>query len=378
MLPSSSGRVSRRHSKIESNLPPNEPIRWHYGKSWEDFDSYLKKLNNQGWIPDYVWITTLTSFWWQAVPLVANKVKNLLERPTVVLSGNYAVLETQHAAQFCPNLDIVVEDHFDLTPWKANFSLYEDHRLKFRALDLRSPQILDEIEDALNHGTSHFVFFNENLFDDFDANLEPILEEVIERDYDLRFHGICGVQTQDFPLSHAKLLAKAGFSEIHFEPALDDEGMVHEYQYREVMQACEMAGFVSQRGAGWESRGHYYFSGFLWIGQPDDVLDKLVWNALKLLQLTGMVIPKPYSPTPGTKDYQILLSESGWIEPQDISPHRLRFAEFNEIEKSDYEDLYRMTAFLNRKVRGHTFDFLGDTYLARIMRESLIGRRWDI
>jgi hypothetical protein len=207
--------------------------------------------------------------------------------------------------------------------------------------------------------------------------LKPILEEVVNKNWDVRFHGICGIQTRNFPLDHAQLLADAHFSALHFEPATNADGTVDEPLYRAVMQACEQAGFVSRRGAGWESRSHY-FSGFLWIGRPNDELDKLVWNALKLLQLVGMVIPKPYSPTPGTDDYALLTSQVDWIEPEDISPHRLPFAGLNGIDKHDYADLYRMTAFLNRKVRDRTFDFLGNTYLAQVIRESLAGRRWDV
>jgi hypothetical protein len=377
MVPSPKGRVGRRQSRIEDDLPPGEPTRWHFGQSWEAFDAYLEELARCNWVPDSVWVTTLTSFWWQAISLVANRAKNKLKRPTVVLYGNYPVLETQHAAQFCPNVDVVVQDRLDLSHWSADFSLYGDRKLRFCALDLRSPDPLDEIARALKRGTAHFVFFNDNLFEDFDARLKPVLQEVIDQKWKLWFHGICGVEARDFPIDHVQLLADAHFSELHFEPALDEDGTVDEPLYRAVMRACERAGFVSQRGGGWESRS-YDFSGFLWIGRPDDDLDKLVWNALKILQLVGMVIPKPYSPTPGSDEYALLSSQVGRIEPENVSPHRLPFAGLNGMERSDYQDFYRMTAFLNMKVRAHTFDFLGDTYLAKVIRESLTGRRWDI
>jgi hypothetical protein len=385
MLPSPKGTVPQRKSKLEDDLTPDEPIRWQFGQPWDRFDAYLDRLVSFNWTPDSVWITTLTSFWWQAVPLVANRIKNKLGRPAVVLYGNYPTLETAHAAQFCPDVDVIVQGHADLTSCSANFSLYGDRKLNFCALDLHSPDPLAEIACALDRGTTHFCFFNENLFESFDTHLKPILEEVVNRRWDLRFHGICGVQTQDFPLDHAQLLADAHFSELHFELALGKDGTVDEPLYRAVMRACEGAGFVTPRGAGWESRG-YYFSGFLWVGRPKDDLDKLVWNALKLLQLVGMVIPKPYSPTPGTNDYDLLALrrtqdnsfQVDRLEPENLSPHRLPFAGLNGLEKGDYEDLYRMTAFLNRKVRAHTFDFLGETFLAKVIRESLAGRRWDL
>jgi hypothetical protein len=326
-----------------------------------------------------VWITTLASFWWQTVPLVANRVKNKLRRPPIVLCGNYPAFETKHAVQFCPNVDMVIQDHsdLDLVPWSADFSLYGGRKLGFCALDLRSPNLLDEIECALGRGTSHFVFFNESLFADFDTRLKVILQEVVQRRWKLQFHGICGVEIRQFPTEDTQLLADAHFSELHFEPALDEDGVVDEPLYRRVIQACEKARLVSGRGAGWESRLNS-FSGFLWIGRPNDDLDKLVWNALKLLQLVGMVIPKPYSPTPGTDDYSLLLSQIGQVEPEDVSPHRLSFAGLNGIDRNDYEDLYRMTAFLNSRVRGSTFDFLGNTFLAEVVRESLAGRRWAV
>jgi hypothetical protein len=377
MLPTPKGIVPRRQSKIDDDLPPGEPIRWHFGQPWEGFDTYLDKLVNRNWIPDSVWVTTLTSFWWQAVPLVADRVKNKLRRPAVVLYGNYPVLETIHAAQFCPNIDVVIKEYADLTPWSADFSLYGDQKPGFSALDLRSPCTVDEICHKYESGISHFVFFNDNLFESFDSRLRPILEDVVNQKWDLRFHGICGVQTRDFPLDHAQLLADAHFTELHFEQAFSPDGALDESLYRAVMQACEHAGFVSRRGAGWESRSRY-LSAFLWIGRPEDDLDRLVWNALKLLQLVGMVIPKPYSPTPGTDDYARVIAQVDWIEPEDVSPHRLPFAGLNGINRADYEDFYRMTAFLNNKVRGHTFDFLGDTYLAKVIRDSLTGRRWDI
>lgn len=144
------------------------------------------------------------------------------------------------------------------------------------------------------------------------------------------------------------------------------------------MQACERAGFASPRGGGWDSGSRRDLSGFMWVGRPDDNVEKLVWNALKLLQLTGMVIPKPYSPTPGSNDYALLKSQAGWLEPEDISPHHLPFSGWNGVEASDYEDIYRMTAFLNHRVRSHTFDFFGNTYLATVIRQSLAGQRWAL
>ena len=378
LLPNSKGNVPRRHSKIEENLDPSELTRWQFGVPWEKFDEYLDLLNNDKWIPDFVWITTLTSFWWQTIPLVADRVKNKLNRPLVVLYGNYAVLETDHAARTCFNIDIIVKEHINLSPWKTDFTLYGNQNIRFCALDMRSADPVSEIAYSVNRGITHFVFFNENLFSNFDNCLRPILTEIAKKDWDIRIHGICGVQIEDFPIEQAELLIDSHIDELHFDPYYKDNGGLDEFSFIEVMNACERVGYVSKRGSGWESTNRYSLSAFLWIGRRYENLEELVWNMLKLHQLVGMVIPKPFSPLPGSKDYKILMDKLGNVEPEDISPHRLPLSVINGISRNEYKDLYRLSALLNYKVRNRTFDFLGNSFLAREIRESIKLRRWDI
>jgi len=143
------------------------------------------------------------------------------------------------------------------------------------------------------------------------------------------------------------------------------------------MASFKRINIVSRRGGGWESRSHN-ISGFMWVGKPNDDINIMVWNALKLLQITGMVIPKPYTPLPNSEDYILLKINNKWIEPEDISPHRLPFNKINLINRTEYTDIYRLTALLNNKVRGQTFDFLGKTALAKVIKSSLVGERWNI
>jgi hypothetical protein len=377
LLPSQSGAVPKRRSKIDLELPADEPVHWIYGQPWDVFDAYLDSLLAIQWVPDTVWITTLTSFWWQTIPLLADRIKNKLRHVNVILYGNYPNLFMDHASTFCPSVDVITNGFLDIATRCADFSLYEGHKLNHLALDIRSSNPIGELIRGMDLDITHFVFFNDNIFIDFSQWLKPILEEVVKKGWDIRFHGICGIEINSFPLDHANLLAKAHFSELHFELAIDETGNINESLYREVMGACELAGFVQRRGNGWESK-NFYQSGFLWIGRPDDQLNNLVSNALKLLQLVGMVIPKPFTPTPGTSEFLLLGDDPGDFEPHKLSPHRFPFAGKNGIEKSDYEDFYRMTALLNMKVRAQTFDFLGNSYLANTIRESLIGQRWNV
>jgi hypothetical protein len=377
MLPLESGVVPRSRSKIYDELPNGEQVRWQFGQSSSEFEDFLDHLISSKWIPQFVWITSLTSFWWQTIPSVAGLVKNKLRIPVVILSGNYARLETNHAQQFCPNIDIIVKDSIDMDKISSNISLYEERKPKFRALDIRSSNTIDEISESIKKGITHFVFFNENVFEDFENKLKPILEEIRNQKWKLHFHGICGIEIKDFPIDYTNLLVDAHFNELHFEPGLNPDGTLNESVYIEVMKSYEKVGVVNKRGGGWESISQY-FSGFMWIGKPNENIDVLVWNALKTQQLVGMVIPKPYSPLPYSKDYDVLVSATDWIEPEDLSPHRLPFSKINSIPRSEYEHLFRLTALLNNKVRSHTFDFIGHTYLVKVIKDSLVEQKWNI
>lgn len=378
LLPDERGTLPRFKHVVDAGGESGARLWFRFGQPWKAFDSFLDHLLSQGWLPGTVWLTSLTSFWWQTIPLVAARVRSKLRDPRIIAYGNYPVLEAAHAMEACFGVDILVSDYLDLREWPADFSLYGGSRLGFRSLDVRSPSCTDEIADAVRHGVGHLAFFNDNIFADFETRLGAILEEVAANGWRLQFHGICGIEPRSFPVEHVHLLAKAPFSELHLEPATNENGDIDEATYSRILSALEEAGYVHRRGGGWQSDAHRVLSGFVWIGRPDENLDGLVGNAMRVHQLTGMAIPKLYSPTPGSVEHAQLKAARGDIEPEDISPHRLPFAELNGISRDDYDDLFRLTALLNYKVRSSTFDFLGPSFLAQVVRDSLEAGRWAL
>ena len=66
------------------------------------------------------------------------------------------------------------------------------------------------------------------------------------------------------------------------------------------------------------------------------------------------------------------------IPHREWSPHFFPFAGLNGIAHSEYHDLYRLSAFLNEKIRDGSFDFLKGTLGARMLRESLRREVWKL
>ena len=53
------------------------------------------------------------------------------------------------------------------------------------------------------------------------------------------------------------------------------------------------------------------------------------------------------------------------------------FAEYNGVEYRDYMDVVGLAAVLNAKHRSHSFDFLGDSLVSRLVQSSLVNESWD-
>lgn len=97
-----------------------------------------------------------------------------------------------------------------------------------------------------------------------------------------------------------------------------------------------------------------------------------------MLELLGGFIFKPFSPTPGSAEHQRYADYLRAIPHQDWSPHVFPFSELNDISRVEYNDLYRMAAFLNDRVRSEAFDFLKGTTGLEFLKESLRREVWKL
>jgi hypothetical protein len=80
-----------------------------------------------------------------------------------------------------------------------------------------------------------------------------------------------------------------------------------------------------------------------------------------------MVIP--YQPDPAECPASLSLEmQNGRLFP---------FAEENHLSFRGYQDILGLAAMFNAKYRNHTFDFLGDGLISRLVRESLVTESWD-
>lgn len=376
MLPDSGGRVPRRPAElqVQTERPILNRTVNHFGRTIREFEEWLRKLavSRESWQPDEVWISSLASFWWQSVVDVAIAVSACLGRARLVLYGNYPLLEPEHCQQTCRVIkEFVPTGLLDLSSETPAFDLYAVAPA-FRAVDARSSHFEELIGKYYRHEVRDIVFFNEPLVDK-KGTFMPTLEWLAttrEQHPLLRVHGLCGLRPEAMDKEAVSLIRRAGFSEVHVEPYEDFTGGSVD-RYRELAESLKRTGYL---GSDSLSGG---LSAFMYIGRPDDEVHDLVEGLVGLHSLFRAVILKPYSPTPGRSDHQRLRDQLGAsYSPEVISPHRLPCRVFNGLTEGDYLELFRLAAFLNHPVRGHTFSFLDDSYLARALARSFRDAGW--
>ncbi|MBI3465947.1 MAG: hypothetical protein HY000_23265 [Planctomycetes bacterium] len=376
MKPDADGKVPHqrlaadRQSRIVGNGDYAEryPI-WRFGREYDALTNWLVEQRSQrGALPSQVWITTLCSYWYQGVVHVCNRVRQQLGDARLVLLGNYPQLLPDHAASRCDS-DIIVASPVDVAGHSSDFDLYADGRPPFAAVTLEPDVAIAEIKAAVEEGITSVAFFSDDVCVDDGGPLGEILRKTDHLHRHIKYHLICGLHPAKVSRGVADVLSNPHIEELHFEEADADSALDVE-AYRRAIANLQAAGV---RIPGRD------LSGFVWIGRPNEDLDGIIQRMIQVLRLLGSFILKPFTPTPGGPECKQYAEYLARIERhEDWSPHLFPFAELNGITRTDYNDLYRLAAFLNDKVRGQSFDFLKGTLGMRFITESIRREVWNI
>jgi hypothetical protein len=262
----------------------------------------------------------------------------------------------------------LVPEAFDKPP---DFTLYE-RTPKFAAINainkenliFRNPnRVVSEIRDTITaFGIRNFVFFDDNLLFNKGEHLNKILEIIIKKNLRTRFWGLHGIDPCEITEEVVTKMRKAKFNAITLQCMFQKDGSIDFSCYREATRLITQQGYRERSSA---LSCQYY------IGKPGEDLKQVVEDILELHHIVGTVIPVPFLPVPKTREfykYEKLLDD---IPLEKRNVNLFPFADSNGYSISDYFDLIRMTAMLNKKVRRKTFDYLGTHDVAHALRGSI-------
>ncbi|MBC7260608.1 MAG: radical SAM protein [Chloroflexi bacterium] len=304
----------------------------------EDFEAELAAQPR----PDAVLVTSMMTYWYPGPFEVIRRVKARWPDVPVALGGVYATLCCEHARAYS-GADVVLSGPGEVQALQwVNEVTRESRTLAIAptdvlpAHDLRRPQGYVAIQTARgcpfhcpycavhqivpggmtrrpveqivreivwcveSLGAQDIAFYDDALLVDAERHIHPILDAVIERGLQVRFHTPNGLHARYIDRPLAEKMRRAGFVTIRLgletidpEEEKRDGGKVDEVSFVRAVEALKAAGFTAHEVAA-----------YVLIGRPRQDLDKVRATVAFAHSLGIRVHAAEFSPVPGTSEWQ--------------------------------------------------------------------------
>ena len=397
MLPDESGHVPKHKVKETWTGADDDAQLWHFGQPFDVFERAWAVMNGQGWKPDFVVVSSLTSYWHVSIEKLLIKLCTQLGRAqrdatTICLSGNYPRFEPAHAeAQV--DADVAFTESVDTSGHCPDFQLYRDsgHELPlFFALDIEDGLVGEHLHNCLalktdqerRRGNSRppsitVTFFNDNVCSE-STQLSSVVDFAQSHPQQLIVEGISGIEPASLDQASLQQLKSAGFRSLFVEHARLAGGGIDVAKYDALLAFLSEENHRKKSGqakAAWLERGNV--TGFVAMGLPDDNLDALVESTLTINSFFQAVILKPFGYSPAVEAISETKRRKRWSAPFESSPQWFPYvANGSSLSRADYDNLVRWQNVLNKRVKGATFDFLDEGVVATLVRDTLIAESW--
>jgi len=311
-------------------------------------DLFIKELEGVRQ-PEAILVTSLMTYWYPGVVEAIKLAKEHHPGVPVILGGIYARLCREHALRFSgadlvaseigpnkPDLVTNLLERYKISPQQGPFTGSKSYCPAFdmlRKIDYvclltstgcpykcrycaspflnpvssrREPgEILDEILYwHKDFGVRDFAFYDDALLARSDVHIAPMLEDLIRRKLDLRFHTPNGLHVREITPEMARLLFLSGFRTIRLGLETSDLQLhrdlgnkVGEGEFERAVQYLKKAGF-SRKDLG----------AYILIGLPGQTVDSVV----ETIRFVGNSGANPYlaeySPLPHTPLWEKAMS----------------------------------------------------------------------
>lgn len=340
------GKYKKHQLKKPSLFDDIKRPYFRYGVSLGDFEKRICEL-----LPiDFVFITSVMSYWYLGVKEVVNILRRLTPDSKIILGGIYATLYPEHAAEsigpdyihtgplrkslfelpmFADLKKTGIKKPYYGLPFYIN-ETYAPISLStgcpFRcpycassvlnpAFSQKEPGVLfNEIRDMASMGITDFAFYDDALLVNSEKFIKPLLRMVVDEGLNLRFHCPNGLHVRFIDDELAFLMYRSGFKTLRLSletinsKRLDETGQkLTAGEFSKALRTLKKSGFNNR------DLGTYIMCGLNGQG-----LDE-VWDSVEFLKSEGVCIHiNEYSPIPGTKCYNKLVKDG--VIPKDLDP----------------------------------------------------------
>ncbi len=331
-----------------------------YGISLDEFINKLKKFSPV----DLILITSIMSYWWYGVNEVVNIIREHFSDIPIIIGGIYATLYKEHAREKI-NADFIYTGHVEdrlinnirdlgiqlkkvrerpkfwwqlgfydkmpfapiLTsigcpfrcPYCASCLIYNSFEQR------RIEEVINEIEDLYNMDVRDFAFYDDALLYRSETNLEPLLKEIIKKNFQLRFHTPNGLHGRFINKNIAQLMKRAGFKTlrlsletVNIKRQIETGGKITNEELEKAVFYLKEAGFSSQ------DIGIY-----IMYGLPRQSIDEVKASIDFIKKLKVRIHLTEFSPIKGTHYWNELVKDG--IIPDDLDPLLTNNTIFSEL-----------------------------------------------
>ncbi|MBI2942557.1 MAG: cobalamin B12-binding domain-containing protein [Chloroflexi bacterium] len=369
---------------------------WRFGLSPARAAAQMRSWRRDGWHPEQIFVSCAVSTWWQgARDLIARLKDSEFAGIPITLGGAFPTFYPEHARTYTAADIVVAGDVADALVALPDLTLYRPGRLpRFAGVRLFAPggllpdmparrarsaeEVADQVAQLVGLGVTTLAFVDAWLGPDDREALAAALEHIASRSFPrVRFVATGNLSPRLIDDELAVLLRRAGFRQVylHDDVRHTSDGVQHltsREEYARCADALHQAGFqrrTDEIGAG------------VLVGIPGEDLSAMTARLARLASAVGSVNLVPYQYTPATPEGQtyarLLAQRNGHLDPTTLNAHLYPLARLAGASLEDYLELARLAALLNSKYHSQTFDFLGNSLTARLVRASLGEGLWN-
>jgi hypothetical protein len=369
---------------------------WQFGLSPKKIGQILRSWIKNNWVPDNILISCGLSCWWKGAAEVIHELKNITTA-RIILGGQYPSSYPEHAASNS-NADLVVAGFLkDFHYLPTDFNIYHPlTKPKFSAIQAftfsepngisprQADEVVNEIRQKCKLGISSFIWYDEEFLPDQKEGFTKILDLFISADLKvaesrsrpkLIAPGNLSPRLIDNDL--AVLLKKAKFSFISLHDDLlhspNNKNYLSSYDnYRDAIDCLKNAGFPLRNGT---------IDASIVVGIPGEDVIEATKRMVILSSIVGSIHLVPFQYSPTSKDGIIytdwLAKHDGHLDLTNLNGKLFPLVRVSGANTENYWELTRLMALLNSKFHSSTPDFLGNSFTAKMVRNSLRSNLWD-
>jgi hypothetical protein len=389
-------------------------FKYHFGKTWPEFEKWIKAKSLHKHPPHEIFISSVMSYWWESTRDLISRLRMLMgKKPKIIIGGIYPSIAPDHALRYT-GADVVVAGEVheandlwtDLSVYKKKKPTYAIitpsrgcpynchycaaksinggiQQVRFRSVEDIFAEMCDKHD---RFGIRDFAFYADFLLIRYQDNLMPLLRKIVEEKKPWRLYAPEGLDTRFLAGSQelCDLLKAAHFQKIYLPVENVDDDILVSLNRKHVKLKHVVDAAKNVEKAGFKLR-HMEVNGYCLYGLPGESISNVVQTALFVSDVIGSVIPMLFAPVPSTQLFDKYLDyykQRGWCDETGMvrDLHRLNgklfpFLQMNEGSVEDYIDLQRMMFMLNDNYRSKSFSLFGEGSVSRSFRNVIANFR---